>query len=122
VDDQRKKELKNSYKLTPPNAGVFKITNKANGKIFVSSSLNLKAIFNRLKTELRFGSCRIRELQNDWNSFGAEQFTFDIVEIVEPDKNENAVDAKSIKTCEELWLYELKPYGEIGYNKEPAPK
>ncbi len=119
MDEQKKTKLKNKYKLTPPDAGVFKIVNKVNGKNYVGSSINLKGILNRLKTELRFGSCKIRELQLDWNNFGAEQFSF---EIVEPDKNENAVNDNDLETCEELWLYELKPYGERGYNKEPAPQ
>jgi hypothetical protein len=118
MDTQKKAALKMDYKLRPQDAGVFKIVNCKTGKLFVGSSMNLRGAFNRYRTELRLGSCRIPELQNDWTVIGEESFSFDVVEAVEPRKGESAVRPDDLKTCTELWLLELRPYGESGYNKD----
>ena len=49
-----KKKLKEEYKHKKNRMGVFQIRNTANGKIYVGSSLNLDAIWNRNKMELNF--------------------------------------------------------------------
>ena len=74
-----KKELKKQYKQTKFPAGVFQIKNKANGKIFVAGNMNLNKIWNRHKTELKFGSHRNKEIQNDWYEYGEENFIFEII-------------------------------------------
>ena len=61
--------------------GVYKITNKVNGKIYIGSS---KDIYKRWKHHV----CRLNSgkhvnsyLQNAWNKYGEDSFIFDIQEV-----------------------------------------
>ena len=107
------------YKDTPRPMGVFQIINKVNGKVFIGSSSNLPAILNRLKTELKMGSCRNVSLQEEWKEFGPEAFVFKELEILKPLDEPNYNPAEDLRFLEELWTEKLKPYGEKGYNKPP---
>ena len=78
-----KKELKEEYKLIKYKMGAFGITNKVNGKIFIGSSLDLDAIWHAQKLQLSVGMHQNNELQNDWNHYGAENFTYEILEEIE---------------------------------------
>ncbi len=44
MNTDRKKELKLQFKETKPQAGVYRITNTRDQKMFVSSTLNLKTL------------------------------------------------------------------------------
>jgi len=61
-----KKARKREYKETLHPMGVYQIKNKQNNKVLIGSSKNLSAILNRFKTELKMGSCRNIDLQNEW--------------------------------------------------------
>lgn len=110
-----KKQLKREYKQTARPIGVFQIRNLSNEKIFVGSSMNLDGIFNRHRFQLNAGSHQSKELQKDWNESGAENFSFEILEELTP--RENLDLAKELEFLEDLWLAQLKPFGEKGYNE-----
>ncbi len=59
--------------------GVFQIRNIVNGKVFIGSSLNLDAIWNRNLSELRLGGHRNPKLQQEWNTFGEVNFVFEVL-------------------------------------------
>lgn len=110
------KQLKEEYKQKKFRIGVFQIRNTINGKIFVGSSVNLDAIWNRIRVELKFGGHRNIKLQEEWKEFGEENFKYEILsEIVQ--KDENKVDYnKEVKKLEEMFIDELKPFADKGYN------
>ena len=82
-----RKHLKDAYKQKKFKMGIFQITNKQNGKIFIGSSIDLQAIWNRYQMELKFGSHRNKRLQADWEAFGPESFGFEILtELKQEDK------------------------------------
>ena len=110
-----KKELKREYKQTARPIGVFQIRNLSNEKIFVGSSMNLDGIFNRHRFQLNDGSHQSKELQKDWNESGAENFAFEILEELTP--RENLDMPKELEFLEDLWLAQLEPFGEKGYNE-----
>ncbi|EGW40062.1 DUF2087 domain-containing protein [Desulfosporosinus sp. OT] len=116
----RKEELKRQYKETKIEAGVYQIRNTKNEKIFIESTLNLKTI-NGKRFTLETGTYQNKQLQIEWNEFGAEAFVFEILEILETPE-EGYFDAKdALKKLKEKWLDKLQPYGERGYNlKKPA--
>ena len=118
MDPGQKAALKSEYKLHPPEAGIFRIVNRESGKIFIGSSMNLPGIFNRYRAELRTGGCRITDLQSDWHTYGEDNFAFEVVEALEPRKGDSAVHPDDLKTCTDLWLEELQPYGDRGYNRK----
>lgn len=113
----RKKKLKTIYKETLQPMGVFQIRNLANDKVFVSSSKNLEGIFNRYKFQLKMGGHPNKDLQKDWNEFGSENFAFEILEELFPRENPDYDYRDDLTFLEDLWLEQLKPYGEKGYNE-----
>ncbi len=112
------KQLKDEYKQMKFKAGVFAIRNTVNNKIFVGSSVNLDAIWNRHRLQLDFGSHPAAELLNDWKTLGADKFKFEIIsEIKQNDEMTDKDIADEVKLLEKLYLEELQPYGDKGYNK-----
>ena len=65
MEAMTKKELTAAYKLRKFKVGVFQIRNLINGKIYIDSSVNVDAAFNRRRVELNFGNHRNVMLQND---------------------------------------------------------
>lgn len=115
-----KKALLRDYKETPRPAGVYRIRNTVNGKMLVGSSVNLPAILNRHRSELRAGGHRNRGLQKEWDEFGPDAFEFEVLDTLAPPEGRDYDPAADLRALEELWLDKLSPYGEHGYN--PAPR
>lgn len=114
-----RKAMIREYKETPRPMGIFQIKNTVNGKICIGSSVNLPAILNRYKAELKLGSCRNKALQEDWNQFGSEMFEFTELEVLKPTDDPGYNPAEDLCVLEELWLEKLSPFGDKGYNKLP---
>lgn len=111
-----KKELKKAYKQLKFRMGIFQIRNTVNGKIFIESSVNLDAIWNRHRFQLNFGSHPNKALQEDWNTFGEEKFCFEILSELDEQEDSTANHAKELKTLEAMFIEELTPYGDKGYH------
>ena len=92
---------------------IFHKTNK----IFVGSTRNFKTL-NGIKFMLDTNSyTTCKELQKDWNQYGKDEFTFDILEILNKNNNNPYFNEKeALLELEEKWLEKLQPYGEKGYN------
>ena len=114
--NREKKQLSEEYKQRPLTMGVFIIRNTINNKIFLASGQNLAGIMNRHKFELQHGSHKNKELQTDWNELGASNFAFEVVEQMDPPSVEFDVK-QELRLMEDLWLAELKPFDEHGYNQ-----
>ncbi len=112
-----KKDLKSEYKLKKFKMGVFQIRNTVNNKIFIDSSINIDAIFNRHRLQLNFGSHPNNLLQNEWKEYGEEQFVFEILAELKQNETEEIDYAKEAKQLAEMYIDELKPFDEKGYNK-----
>ncbi|MGG3451205.1 GIY-YIG nuclease family protein [Domibacillus aminovorans] len=112
----RKKELKQQYKETTIEAGIYQIKNMVNGKTFIASTRNLKTLNGR-KFELEAGSSTHKELQKEWNEFGKDSFEFDVLEVLKKKENGFFDEKRELEKLEEKWLEKLQPYGENGYNK-----
>jgi hypothetical protein len=116
-DKQKRSEIKRAYKEAKGNMGVFEIKNNINGKLFVDSCFEVIKNKQREYFGLRLGSHMNRELQNEWKEYGEENFSYEVLEVVEFDKGTD-VDLKyDLKKLEEKWLEKLQPYDEKGYNK-----
>lgn len=112
------KELKEEYKQMKSQIGVFQIRNTVSGKVFVGSSTNLKAIWHRTKLQLNFGNHPNQELQQDWKELGETAFVYEIVsEIQQSDDNMNKNYEEEARQLEGMFLEEIQPFGERGYNK-----
>jgi hypothetical protein len=110
-----KKALKLSYLQTPRPTGIFAVRCLANDKMFIGQSENLDGIFNRIKFQLNANCHNQKDLQTDWNEFGADKFEFEVLEELEP--REGIDIKKELEFLEDLWLEKYQPFGEKGYNE-----
>ncbi len=115
----QKAELKRAYKENPPPPGIYKITNKANGKVLVGIGMDVQGKMNGQRAQLRMGAHRNVELQEDWKRFGADQFIFEVIDYLTPSIDSLQATRKDLEALERLWLAKLEPYGKGGYNKAP---
>lgn len=111
-----RKDINREYKERVIPSGIFQVKNTANGRVLLGSSLNLEGSLNRHRFMLKIGSHTNKALQNEWNEFGADQFIFEILEVVnlKDDPNFNLKDELTL--LEQIWLEKLQPFGEQGYN------
>lgn len=81
----RKKELKQQFNETPIEAGIYQIKNEKNNKVFIGRTRNLKNLNGKKFMLETNGFTPNKQLQNDWNQFGKESFTFTILEKLKKD-------------------------------------
>lgn len=112
----RKKQLKQLYKETPIEAGIFQIKNTQNGKLFVGRTKNFKTL-NGIQYMLDFGGNPNKELQEEWNEFGKDAFVFEILEVLKPKENGFFDLKRELEKLEEKWLNKLQPHGAQTYHQ-----
>jgi len=103
-----KKKLKQQYKEMKPSMGVFIIKNNVNGKAFLGVSNDTKSIINRHRFQLQWGGHPIKELQQDWEKYGEDAFTIEVLEYLEYDKKEEKVDySEELEILKIMWIDKL---------------
>jgi len=109
VKAKTRKELNREYVERLKPAGIYQVKNTANGKMLLGSSLNLEGPLNRHKFMLKIGGHTNKALQNDWNEFGPDAFTFEVLEevLAKDDPNFNLQDELTL--LEMIWLEKLQP-------------
>jgi len=112
----RRSELKRSYREAPPPMGVYAVRCLANGKVLVGASPNVQGMLNRIRFELATGMDRLPALLEDWRRYGADQFTFEVLDVLKPSEEPGADPKEELEVLEALWLDRLQPYGDAGYN------
>ena len=90
-------------------SGIYKITNKINNKAYIGQSVN---IFQRWKYH-RTHIDNEQALYKALKKYGVENFTFEILEETEADKN--ILNEKEI-----YYIEKYKTYGKGGYNLTPG--
>ena len=111
-----KNELKKQYAQTVQPMGVYQVINKANGKVFIDSSLGIQGKMNRCKFQLAHGSHMNKTLQEDFNQNGAANFEFEILDLLEPEKDLKKDTREDLKMLEAMWIEKIQPFDEKGYN------
>ena len=113
----KRKQMKNEYKQSLRPMGVLQVKSLINGKVLVVGCSNLDGKINSIKFQLEMGSHMNKGLQQDWNDYGEENFSFEVIEQIEPDDGLLRDYKDDISVLEELWLERLQPYGDRGYHK-----
>ncbi len=117
--DQRR-EIKRTVKQNAPPMGVYQIRCRANGRVYVAGSRNLDGERNSRLFQLKMGKVVFsRELQKDLDEYGAKEFEFAALAVLDPPKRGEDVEA-ALAALELEWLERLQPFGEKGYNSERA--
>lgn len=65
--------------------GIYKISNKQNGKYYVGSSHNIEKRFNQHQRTLELGCHHNEHLQRAWAKYGSSSFIFEVVEECTPE-------------------------------------
>jgi hypothetical protein len=116
----QRKVLIRQYRESHRPTGVFRVRNTVDDRSWVSSSVNLPASFNKLRMQLDTGSfLLLPELQKDWKRLGAGAFDFEVLEELRPPESPEWDPRSDLEALEALWLEQLEPYGERGYNRKP---
>ena len=115
LDLRRRKEWAALYKQARKAAGVYGIRNTVTDRVLLGSSVNLHGPLNRHRTELRLGSHRCRELQDDWNRLGEDAFAFEILGTVRPELDGLDRD-QALRALEQTWIADRQPFDKRCYN------
>ncbi|NLI11751.1 GIY-YIG nuclease family protein [Pelotomaculum propionicicum] len=100
----RKKELKLQYKQMKPQMGIFMVRCKINNKYFLKATPDLRGVINGTKARLGGGFHPNLELQKEWNDFGPENFTIEILENLAYDEDESKTDySEELALLEMIW-------------------
>ncbi len=90
--------------------GIYCITNKIDGKVYIGQSTNITERFRHHKSELKYNRHKNSHLQNSWNKYGLENFEFSILEKC------------NIDDLDRLERFYINKYNsmdrEFGYNRE----
>jgi hypothetical protein len=111
-------DLKRQYKETPKQAGIFLITNTANGKVLLGSSTNLHGPLNKHRFLLSHGMHPNGALQADWRQFGADAFRLEVVEVVQVKDDPLFNLDDELTLLEQIWLEQTRALGDGGYNED----
>lgn len=114
-----RKELKEEFKQIKYKMGVFQIRNTVTGKIYIGSSLDLKAIWHAQKLQLDMGMHQNSDLQKDWKEYGPESFIYEILEEIHESEAKPLDYKKEIKALENMIIEDLQPFENKGYNRKP---
>ena len=118
-----RKELVRAYKESKRPMGIYRIHNVRHDRSLIGRSVDLPSILNRERVSLRFGAHMNAALQRDWTELGPEAFVFEVLDTLEPPKEQPDYDpTEDLRVLEAMWLDRLQPYGERGYVSRPAPR
>src|SRR4051794_10532754 len=93
----------------PTTCGIYQIRCLANGKVYVGSAVNFRARWTNHRSALVKGSHHSPRLQRAWRKYGADQFVFEVLEVV--------LERTGLLVVEQQWLDKLRPFEEtLGYN------
>lgn len=115
MDNNRKKELKEQYRLNKPKMGIFIVRSKVGNKCYLQATQDLRGVMNGCLVRLHGGTHPFRELQQDWSDKGADNFTVEILEELSYDKDESKTDyTDDLALLKMIWEEQLtKEYIEF---------
>lgn len=120
--NEQNKERKKAYKSEYRRMGILAIRNLVNDKVYLRAAQDLPGIINRARFELQMGSFVSKPLQAEWNQFGAEKFAFEILDELTPSDDPARDYRGELIFLEDMWLDQLQPFGERGYNEPKKSK
>ncbi len=92
MDKQDRKKIIDSYKARRAIGGVFCVINAVSGKRFVQATTDIKGSRNRFEFSQATGGCAFKPLQEDFKKYGANVFTFEILEELEQKEGQSDAD------------------------------
>jgi hypothetical protein len=115
-----KSAAKKEYKEAKRPMGVYRIRNTRNNKSYLGFDRDLAARINRHQAELKFGSHRNSELQEEWNSFGESSFQFEVLDELDHKEDSQASPIEELRVLAEMWIRKLEKAGDSVVSLQPA--
>lgn len=114
-----KKDAKRAYLEAPRQAGIFRITNQKNGRVYLGSSLNLHGPLNKHQFTLSIGAHINKAMQADWKKDGEESFAFEVVEVIAPSDKPGFNIEDELSLLEDIWIEKEQIFTNPGraYNR-----
>jgi len=103
LDDEYRRKKKLNAKM-----GVYKLVNKINEKMYVGSTTDLEKREKDHFRDLKANIHRNHKLQEGYDEFGKDAFTFIIIKIIE--------DENLLLPTEQYWIDFYESYTDDGYN------
>ena len=91
-----------------PASGIYAITCRANGRIYIGQSTHIQARIRSHVWDLSRGRHSVKDLQSDFDAFGLDEFEFAIVERV--------ADTTRLISRENRWIWICSFRGSNVYN------
>ena len=91
-------------------SGIYKITNRLNGRIYIGSTKEFKIRWKQHTSSLRNQKHQNRFLQSDFNKCGEDAFLFEVVEVTEGKTKEERL------SIEESYIGQYYDKGKDCYN------
>lgn len=117
INSERKRELIKTYKQNPPPMGVVQVKCLVTGKSFVMAGFNTPGLINRNEMGLKFRSHVNREMQSDYDKYGADKFTFEVIDLLERKEDPEYDYKEDLQTLEAMWIEKLDCLVPKGYNE-----
>lgn len=96
------------YKDTFPSMGIYAVRNTATGRFWLGKSQNVEGALNRIRFELKMRGHRNAALTNEWLHYGAETFTFEVLDRVKKRDDPTFDYEAELQGLLSLWQAELK--------------
>jgi hypothetical protein len=96
--------------------GIYKITNLINGEVYIGESLDIYRRWEEHTEDLENNKHHSYKLQTDWNTYGADNFKFEVVTILSEDID-NFIDKYILLVYEDKYIQEYNSINN-GYNIE----
>ena len=93
--------------------GVYKITNTKTNKVYIGGSVHIGRRWSRHKSDLRHNKHHSTHLQESWNKYGEDSFTFEVIEEVQ-DKDDLRIRERHYVDTEKALLRNR------GFNTDPS--
>lgn len=110
----RKKAVRD-YKEKPRPAGVYRVQHTPSGRTLLGSSPDAPAMLNRIRFQLGTKGHPNQKLQTDWNTDGADAFSFEVLDLLPPRESEVEDQGEELAALEELWSDKLKIEARLRY-------
>ncbi|MFN8579531.1 MAG: GIY-YIG nuclease family protein [Gemmatimonadaceae bacterium] len=102
-----RKEMLREYKERRVPMGVYRVRCTVTSDSLVAASKDVNSLLNRHRAQLRTNGHPSRALQAAWNTHGADAFTFEVLEFLEPPEQPDYNPLDDLTILEEIWLEKL---------------
>ena len=118
MDKSRKKELTEQYKQMKKPMGIFIIKCKLNNKCYIQATPDLRGVMNGAMARLHGHFHPNQELLKDWNEYGQDNFTMEILEQLEYDDDDSKTDyTEELEVLRLIWEEKLAKQNLVLYKK-----